>query len=116
MIRPHWLQEAIDRGACSEAFAVEVQKEFDHIAIVVERILDEKAELRDERDAAVTRANLLAERAKLLHEECIDCGCTLEDPDVPPHCEDTCYPSDEQVWEWEGKVAQPKGGTSCSSD
>lgn len=116
MTRMRWLQEAMDKGVCSESFAVEVQKEFDHIAMIVERILDEKAELREERDAAVARANLLAERAKLLHEECIDCGASLEDPDVPPHCEDTCYPSDEQVWEWEGKVAQPKGGTSCSSD
>lgn len=116
MIRPHWLQEAMDKGVCSESFAVEVQKEFDHIAMIVERILDEKAELREERDAAVARASLLAERAKLLHEECVACGASLEDPNAPPRCGDTCYPSDEQVWEWEGKVAQLKGGTSCSSD
>lgn len=116
MIRPHWLQEAIDKRVCSESFAVEVQKEFDHIAMIVERILDEKAELREERDAAVARASLLAERANLLHEECVACGASLEDPNAPPRCGDPCHPSDEQVWEWEGKVAQLKGGTSCSSD
>lgn len=103
-----WIQAALDKGECSPGFAERVQAEIKHIGNIVERALNERAAFRGERDAAVARVEFLETRARLLHEECIDCGCALEDPDEPPHCEDTCYPSDEQVWEWEGIRLNPR--------
>lgn len=72
---------------------------------MISRLIEERNALRQERDAAVKRAEFLLERARLLHEECISCGAALGEPAGPPYCSDTCAPTGTEVEEWEEAVA-----------